>query len=135
MINILWTMSSLGINIFTFPSILLQNVCIELEWPNHHPQWLTLPMSFETPKKFHKIFSIFGQKVHHQQVPFIYHVMITIWLKSWSAIRQTWSVIKHTLNVWSNMGQWIWSCIALASKKQLELKNLSTCSEVITLAL
>jgi hypothetical protein len=39
------------------------------------------------------------------------------------------------LNVWSNMGQWVWSCIVLTTKKQLEPKNLSTCSEVIALAL
>ncbi len=61
--------------------------------------------------------------------------MIIIWLKSWSAIKQTWNVIKYTLNVWSNMGQWVWSCIVLTTKKQLEPKNLSTCSEVIALAL
>jgi hypothetical protein len=88
-------------------------------------------MSFETPKKIHNISSIFGQKVQHQQLPFIYHVMIAVWLKSWNAIRQTWSVIKHTLNIWSNMGQWVWSCIALTTKKQLEPKNLNICSEVI----
>ncbi len=79
-------------------------------------------MFFETPNFFHKISSIFGQKAQHQQVPFIYHVTIIIWLKSWSAIRQTWNVIKHTLNVWSNMGNEFEVALPSPLKNNLNLK-------------